>query len=77
MIDIINIDDMIEMIDVIVFNKMSHILLKIKKKCSKNIYKRTNVIGNVTLWKNDKVKCITSKFNSCAVFTELISDNFY
>jgi len=45
------------------------------------LYKRTNDIGNITLWRRDVIKCITDKtkaFNSCAVITELvhISTNF-
>jgi hypothetical protein len=39
------------------------------------VYKRTNTIGNVTLWKNNKFCCLTHphhSFNSTAVFSELV-----
>lgn len=46
-----------------------------KKEDNKNLYKRTNDIGNVTFWKKDIIKCLTEPkdaHNSCAVFTELL-----
>lgn len=55
------------------YNAVHHIIWN--KDSPKVVYKRTNVIGNLTLWKKDKVECVNSKFNSCAVFTELICNN--
>lgn len=46
-----------------------------KKGDDKNLYKRTNDIGNITFWKKDIIKCLTGPkdaHNSCAVFTELL-----
>lgn len=48
------------------------------KETDKKMYKRTNTIGNITLWKRDVIKCITKNIdsvNSCAIFTELIHIN--
>lgn len=44
-----------------------HVIWKDEYKGNKEIYKRTNTIGNMTLWKN--LKCIEKKSTSCALMT--------
>lgn len=44
-----------------------HVIWKDEYK-GKDIYKRTNTIGNITLWKN--IKCVDKKSTSCALMTK-------
>jgi hypothetical protein len=55
------------------YDNIHHVIWK--KGDDKSLYKRTNDIGNITLWKKDKFKCLTDikdAYNSCAIFTELL-----
>ena len=71
-VDLIYINDIVDLLPG--YQYCSHILYK--EGQDKSIYKRTNPIGNITLWKN--INCIDGKFNSCAVFTKfsILSNDF-
>lgn len=66
-VDLINIHDIIDQLPE--YNYYHHVIWKDEYK-GKDIYKRTNPIGNITLWKKD-IECLEQKANSCSIMTKL------
>jgi len=62
-VDLINVDDIINQLPE--YNYYHHVIWKDEYK-GKNIYKRNNPIGNITLWKKN-IKCLEQKATSCSV----------
>lgn len=64
-VDLENIDDIINRLPDYDYH---HVIWKDEYK-GKDIYKRTNPIGNINLWKKH-IQCIGKKANSCSIITQ-------